>query len=488
MMNKIYSLILFAFTVSMADFYYSFPVDDSNEKSLESEQNLECSDDVVDLSIQKRNLAKKFEECSDKRTDYSVSILFFKVAEGEYGESEEAQCFKEYMDKLKPLATCIKTKHSNTTLFSTDEKNSYLFYWGVKEKDSKAFNEVLRYMHDFKTIDAYEEGKTVLDPFNTLDEEYSLKKVSLEDFEKTIAEFNGSREDKDVLRLYFKYVKSKYNWVFRCNIKPAFICDTSWLGEEKEAFLKKYPESEYREFIETQMPLFAEKTDEEMVLAKAEEEKIDRKLNDRHVQELIAERNVWIALSGMALFGIPVTSTTGFDDNFDVSSMFGIALKANYRFFAFQYQYNFAFGDNNKGGSIAEKSYSLMGGLVLGPQKTFTVDLLFGVSYIDTYPKDEHMPRANLDYSSWALAIQANYYFPIADSWDVVAHFLAKMNYMENYCRDNFVFAEDDYVSCRDPYSSGSTGAMIWEDMQWTFSLGVGIRFWKPKPLSLYHK
>ena len=160
--------------------------------------------------------------------------------------------------------------------------------------------------------------------------------------------------------------------------------------------------------------------------------------------------------------------------------------RTNGRWAFFQYQYNFAPGDNNKGGSISQKSYSLLGGVAIGPKKWFTIDLLFGLSYIDSYPKNEGISRADLDYSSWALAVQGNYYFPISDSWDVVAFAQARMNYIENHCRNEYLESDNYGTRCRDPYNDGSTGASSWEGMQWTFSLGVGVRFWKPKPESWY--
>lgn len=490
MLNKLLVPILALCVTSFAQFYYTpsaqegdTPINADNASSAQLEN---CTDDLTELSMQKRKLVKKFEECANKQGDYKVSILFFTVAEGETGQSEAKACLEEYMGMLKPLATCIKTKHPNVSLFSIDERNSYMYYLLAKMNESDAANELLSYVSHYKQIQEQLADLQILDQFDKSDEEIVLKFVSLENMEKSISEMNGSREDKDVLRLYFKYLKSKYNYRFRCQLKPAFICDTSWLGDEKGAFLKKYPESAYKEFVETQMPGFADLTDEEKAQAKAENNAIKEKKREDEIAQKIAERDVWVALTGIAMFGIPVIGTSGFDDNYDVSKMFGIALRASYRRAFFQYQYNFAPGDNNKGGSISQKSYSLMGGVAIGPKKWFTIDLLFGLSYIDSYPKNEGISRADLDYSSWALAVQGNYYFPISDSWDVVAFAQARMNYIENHCRNEYLEPDNYGTRCRDPYNDGSTGASSWEGMQWTFSLGVGVRFWKPKPASLY--
>lgn len=494
-MKKILITVLLFLSASFAQFYYtpSAQWDGADSASSAQTDNAfsaqtdHCSGDLAELSIQKRALAKKFGECAEKISHYTVSLLFFTLKEGESGQMEEAKCFAEYVEMFKPFATCFKTRYQNTLPFSIDERNSYLYYWAANSDDSRAFNELLAYMLHYKQIQEKEAGLEILDRFNTFDEELALRNVSLEDMEKKIAEANGSREDKDILRLYFKYIKAKYNYRFRCNMKSSFVCDTSWLGDEKNAFLKKYPESDYRDFVETQMPGFIPKTVEEKKQAKEENLQVKLKIREQEIARKIAERDVWVALTGIAMFGIPVTSTSGFDHNFNVSTMFGGALRASYRRAFFQYQYNFSLGGNNEGGSTSEKSYSLMLGGAIGPKKIFTIDLFAGLSYIDTYPNDSEMPHPNLDYSSWTLGAQGNYYIPMTESCDMVAFAQVRMNYVENYCRESFVEKENGHPSrCRDPYSSGSTGASSWEDLQWTFSLGVAVRFWKPKPASWY--
>jgi hypothetical protein len=117
------------------------------------------------------------------------------VAEGESGQIEEQRCFREYIDTLKTLVTCLKTNHPNTSFYSTDEKNSYLFYWAAKEDDLKAlaFNELLSYITHYKEVQESEAGFNVLDQFNTYDEELALRHVSAEYIERKLAELNGSR-------------------------------------------------------------------------------------------------------------------------------------------------------------------------------------------------------------------------------------------------------------------------------------------------------
>ncbi len=487
MMKKVLIPVLLFLSASFAQFYYTPSAQEGGDIS-SSTQTDNCSGDLAELALQKRTLAKKFAECADKRSHHTISVLFFRVAEWESGGDEEQECFKEYSEAMLSASRCLESTHPEVSFFSIDEKNSYLFAWTKLTKHPKALNQLLHYMLHYKQIQEQEKDKQVLDQFNTFDEELSLRSISLEEMEETIAEMNASREDKDVLLLYFKYLKGNSDYRFRCFVKSSssFICDTTWLGEEKNAFLKKYLKSDFREFVETQIVGFTSLTKEEKLQKKAENQLVKQKKREQEIAQKIAERDVWVALTGIAMFGIPVIGTSGFDDNYDVSKMFGIALRASYRRAFFQYQYNFAPGDNNKGGSISQKSYSLLGGVAIGPKKWFTIDLLFGLSYIDSYPKNEGISRADLDYSSWTLAVQGNYYFPISDSWDVVAFAQARMNYIENHCRNEYLEPDDYGTRCRDPYNDGSTGASSWEGMQWTFSLGVGVRFWKPKPESWY--
>ena len=482
-MNKILISILISISAAFAQFYYTPTAQGEGTGKASSTPEVVCSGDLAELSLQKRTLAKKFAECADKRSHHTISVLFFRVAEWESGGDEEQECFKEYAEAMNSAAICLATTHPEVSFFSIDEKNSYLYAWTKLTKHPMALNQLLHYIQNFKQIQEQEKEKHVLDKFNTFDEELSLRSIPLDEMEFVLSEMNGSREDKDILLLYFKYLKANSDYRFRCSVKSSFVCDTTWLGEYKNEFLKKYPESSYREFVETQMAGFTSLTKDEKLQKKAENQLIKQKKREQEIAQKIAERDVWVALTGIAMFGIPVTSTKGFDDNFDVSKMFGISLKASWRRAFFQYQYNFAPGDNNMGGSIAEKSYSLMAGGIIGPKKWFTIDLMVGLSYIDTYPKVDGISPYR-DYSSWAFAAQGNYYFPIADSWDIVAHVQARMNYVVNECRDSYW--QQDENRCTDPNRGGNPQDKSWDDLQWTFSVGVGIRFWKPKPASWY--
>ena len=473
MLKKVVLCVLAALSFSFAEFYFAYDAPEGSDTV--SIEVFNCDSDSVSFSMRKRELAKQFKTCAGKRSNYTVSVLFFTVAEGETGAAEEAECFKAYSDSLFLFARCGEAALSGKPLFSLDERLAYQYYFGL-------FNNVLQYIRDYEKFNIAWEGKEGLDKYNMDDEKNALAAMSVENMENAVAEAEGSREDKDMLLLFYKYLRAKYDWPYRCSIKPAFMCDTSWLGEQKAEFLKKYPESQYRGFIETQMPSFADLTEEEKKLAKEDDEKIEQKNRERAIEQEKAERNVWVALSGMAMFGFPVTYTSGFDDNFDVSNALTFGLKASWRSVVLQYQYFLSFGDNNKGGSVSEKGYTIMGGLMLGPKKIFTLDVLFGLSYIDTYPSAEDMPEANLDDESWTLAFQGTYYFPISDSWDITAHIQARMNFVENYCRDTYWDTEgfSGDGRCDDPYRNADNDK-YWDDLQWTFSAGIGIRFWKPR-------
>ena len=473
MLKKVVLCVLAALSFSFAEFYFAYDAPEGSDTV--SIEVFNCDSDSVSFSMRKRELAKQFKTCAGKRSNYTVSVLFFTVAEGETGAAEEAECFKAYSDSLFLFARCGEAALSGKPLFSLDERLAYQYYFGL-------FNNVLQYIRDYEKFNIAWEGKEGLDKYNMDDEKNALAAMSVENMENAVAEAEGSREDKDMLLLFYKYLRAKYDWPYRCSIKPAFMCDTSWLGEQKAEFLKKYPESQYRGFIETQMPGFADLTEEEKKLAKEDDEKIEQKNRERAIEQEKAERNVWVALSGMAMFGFPVTYTSGFDDNFDVSNALTFGLKASWRSVVLQYQYFLSFGDNNKGGSVSEKGYTIMGGLMLGPKKIFTLDVLFGLSYIDTYPSAVDMPEANLDDESWTLAFQGTYYFPISGSWDITAHIQARMNFVENYCRDTYWDTEgfSGDGRCDDPYRNADNDK-YWDDLQWTFSAGIGIRFWKPR-------
>ena len=155
-----------------------------------------------------------------------------------------------------------------------------------------------------------------------------------------------------------------------------------------------------------------------------------------------------------------------------------------------QYQYYMSLGDNTMGKVFSENGYAIMGGISAGLYKRWSVDFLMGWTWIDTHPNTESLKHSDIDDESVFLALQTSVFFPVAESWDVFAHVQASLHFVENYCREEYLTREEwgnGYVMhyCRDPYRQ-SDNSNYWDDLQWTFSVGVGIRFWKPKPKSLY--
>lgn len=476
MLKKILSqlVLLGAFSCAMAGNAFQFDETDAGASAPQM-AGFTCSDDATGLIIKKRALQKKFGECIDKESNYSVSILFFTVAEGTSGTSEKDSCLMEYRDSVVTLQLCAMATQPGTYLFSLDESFLYLASVG-------GVGDFVRNIQNYEELSGKVSNASVIDGHNFEGlREVAKYAAAGDDF---ISEANVSREDKDIAKLYLLYLRSKYDWTVRCKVKPAFVCDTSWLAEKKAEFLQKYPESQYKNFVETAMPAFTDMTDEEKKLAAADNEKVEEREHEIEIQKIKEERNVWISASAMLLAGLPVTVTKGFDDNFNASNMMNLAFKLTWSHLLFQYQYYFSFGENNKGGSISEKGYALLGGISFGPLKKLTVDLLFGLSYMDLYPAAKDMPFADLDYESFMFALQGSYYFPIFKSMDVFAHFQVGMHYVENYCSDSYWRRDEGGFSnsyrCHDPNATNKEDR-FWDDMQWTFSVGVGVRFWKPR-------
>ena len=142
------------------------------------------------------------------------------------------------------------------------------------------------------------------------------------------------------------------------------------------------------------------------------------------------------------------------------------------------------------GETFSENGYAIMGGITAGLYKHWSVDFMIGWTWIDTHPNTESLKHSDIDDESIFLALQASVFFPIAESWDVFAHVQASVHFVENYCREEYWREQDRYGNsyeyCRDPFYSSNE--YYWDNLQWTFSAGVGIRFWKPKPKSMYPK
>ena len=275
MVNKVILWVLVALSFSFAEFYFAYDAPEGSDTV--SIEVFNCDSDSVSFAMRKRELAKQFKTCAGKRSNYKVSVLFFTVAEGESGAEEEAECFKTYSDSLFLFARCGEAALSGKPLFSLDERLAYQYYFGI-------FRNVLQYIREYEKVNMAWEGKESLDKYNMDDEKNALAAMSVENMENAVAEAEGSREDKDMLLLFYKYLRAKYDWPYRCSIKPAFTCDTSWLGEQKAEFFKKYPEFAAKFDKVISIPVFT--NDELITFARTYATENDCKIDDMAILAL----------------------------------------------------------------------------------------------------------------------------------------------------------------------------------------------------------
>ena len=186
MLKKVVLCVLAALSFSFAEFYFAYDAPEGSDTV--SIEVFNCDSDSVSFSMRKRELAKQFKTCAGKRSNYTVSVLFFTVAEGETGAAEEAECFKAYSDSLFLFARCGEAALSGKPLFSLDERLAYQYYFGL-------FNNVLQYIRDYEKFNIAWEGKEGLDKYNMDDEKNALAAMSVENMENAVAEAEGSREE-----------------------------------------------------------------------------------------------------------------------------------------------------------------------------------------------------------------------------------------------------------------------------------------------------
>lgn len=449
-----------------------------------------CPRDEIHLAIQKRSLLKKFRNCQKKHSVHSISLfsgipgLNVEVWNGESGLEERDACLVEFKSELDELNRCIENNFPEKNLLSREEFAGYTLAMG----NFSAYWSAIEYYKD--ESEKYK-PENLVDRYNTADEEYLFSLVSEASFNAVISNMEGDREDKDMAILYLQYLKIKYDFAYYRS--HASVNGLEWIEFQKKNYLEKYPGTRHRDFILNEMNNGL-LTREEKQAAKAFNREvktaIDIETGTEEVRQKLAKKPVWVSLSAFSLFGIPVTYTEGFDENFDVSTTLSFGIKAQYRFLVAQYQYYMSLGDNTMGKVFSENGYAIMGGISAGLYKRWSVDFLMGWTWIDTHPNTESLKHSDIDDESVFLALQTSVFFPVAESWDVFAHVQASLHFVENYCREEYLTREEwgnGYVMhyCRDPYRQ-SDNSNYWDDLQWTFSVGVGIRFWKPKPKSLY--
>lgn len=475
MVRKYICLLMLCMCLSSAyaGFYMDFAAAEQDQQTdlTCTNDSLLCSGDEIELALQKRDMLQLYKECRTKVSHYSVSVLFFTVASGVSGTEEKELCLKEFANKLSLLDACVKGTHPEMSLFAEDERLAYLF-------DMGGFDAILYFIQNYDRLHSSDD-KSFIDQQNLGGVRQVFDLVHPDGVSGGISNFEGSREEKDVILAYMSYLKAKYDRSYRRKLcAGSSASDNSAIEQIKKNFQKKYPSSSYNAFLEKSLVSFNDPTRDDERAAKEYKRKIKTRIKERKIEDERKIKRVWLALEGMATVGYPLTLLNNFDDDFNMSALMGVGVKFTFWRFFFQYQYNFAPGGNNQDGLLTESTHAVAGGFSVGPLRKFSVELLAGWSFTDEYPANPYMPYPILDYESFYMALQGNVYFPIVERFDISAHFQAGFRYVKTYCADDrWTYTSSYSGRCDDVHMEDRAR----DNLQFNFSAGVGVRFWKPR-------
>lgn len=413
-----------------------------------------CPKDESQFVQKKHEMLQKFKNCQKEYSVNSVSVstgvpgLSVKVWEGESGVEDRLLCLEAYTQEIALVEHCLQAVLPGKNFFSRDEYAGLLLN---REQISEYWQLIDRYATEARP----RTFESVIDRFDTKNEEVMFKTLSETRLVDGLNTMSLSREDKDVAILYFRYLMSTYNYEFFHKRNDEWYSGLGWLDQEKKNFLEKYPNSRHRAFVEREM----------IRIYPTEEEKIE--MGTEKVRQQIAKKAVWMSLSMFGIVGLPLMD--GYDtENVDIPALFSLGLKYQFRFLSAQYEYFFSCGGNSHDGAFSEKGMALMLGFSAGSYRRFNIDFLLGLSLLDVYPNKEDLPiQKNAVYPR--TAIQGSVFFPIAESWDMFLHtqFSLGLNPAGSYSH----YHEEDEVEV------GFMGVV---------SVGIGFRFWKPRPVSSY--
>lgn len=451
-------LLLLAYGFSGASFYYEHSgnrdvaVENARPK-IESPKG-ECRMSNDELSNGKRKLLQKYNECVNAYSVNSVHVLWFKVWEGESGVDERATCFRELSQEIIRMSDCAEQSLDNGALMSLDEFTGYMLNLGFTEY---FFGIILNY----DSLKSYEAETKIVDEFDMEDEKYLFKD---RDYSELIQDMPVDRESKDVALLYLNYLRYKYGDYGCEQVAFHYECSFDKVENDKKAFLNRYPDSKYSDFV-----------NKVVVDYESERSRIQAgKQHEKDLQEAqsiandLKERRLWMALNLFGMVGFPQTDgPSSFDNEYDVSTMVTLGLKWQYRRFFLQYQYYMAPGTTFDD-SFAENGFFVMLGGSIGTLKSWSIDLFLGVNSVNTHGKYPYLedsdfePLVGLQYSK---AIQ------LTDCISLVLS--AQAAWTGFYYQE---LTADDRPSAQEAAT------------QLHLNFGVGVRFWTPKPRSMYNE
>lgn len=164
---------------------------------------------------------------------------------------DQVDCVSELAQDLKKLKDKLEATVPNTTLINLEETDLLSLFTAtfLGEEDAYAF-----FLYSIQKHDSLETEMKKFDeiaPNVNYEEKVLAQATSYDRAIAFISQLNTSRENKEMMILYSKYLLIKYGF----NHQSAELAQIQyrnkkeWLAEETDLFLTKYPDTQYQTFI-----------------------------------------------------------------------------------------------------------------------------------------------------------------------------------------------------------------------------------------------
>lgn len=201
--------------------------------------DLDAIQTTNDFALAKRQAFAKFHK------NCHLDVPWAKGPESVAELSLDLSNIKNKLEKTIPNTSLTNLEETDllalfVASFNLDGNFFHFFLYGIQKHDSLKI-EMSKY-DEIGENDLYEE-KVLAQAINY---DHTLTLISL---------LNETREDKDIMTLYTKYLLVKYGFNSRSYELSHLQMRTKqnkneWLSKEKSTFLAKYPETQYKAFME----------------------------------------------------------------------------------------------------------------------------------------------------------------------------------------------------------------------------------------------
>lgn len=203
------------------------------------------------------NIDNVFTEDDFAKAKIQIYKNFHKCYQVDAPWAEDSRVCAQYLSQdMQLLMHKLEDTHKNVTIANMEETRLTMLLLSYLFNDANLIHMLLFTMQNVDSVEANMNGVPEIGAKSIYEEKVLAQSIYYESTVSYISMQNISREDKEALWLYMKFLITKYGFNQKnIEMKHLFMKNKhqkqAWLKEEIQTFCTKYPNSQYKKFFDT---------------------------------------------------------------------------------------------------------------------------------------------------------------------------------------------------------------------------------------------